>query len=93
LDVFKTKRRKEVYSSSADVMTRNLDNRVEITCPIYDNGIKEELIDTFNICWRDNVKARDHASYDKNEYVRNELEDHRSQFETYEYYKNKLNHK
>jgi polyphosphate kinase len=90
LFIFKTKKKEEVYISSADLMTRNLDNRVEITCPIYDKDIKAELIETFNICWKDNVKARNHASYDRNEYIRNEEAPFRSQFETYDYYKDKL---
>jgi len=34
----------EVYISSADFMTRNLDGRVEVSCPIYDEEIKKELI-------------------------------------------------
>ncbi|HAI18049.1 MAG TPA: polyphosphate kinase 1, partial [Xanthomarina gelatinilytica] len=48
----------KVYISSADFMTRNIENRVEVSCPIYDEDIKQELIDTFNISWSDNVKAR-----------------------------------
>jgi polyphosphate kinase len=31
-------------------MTRNLDGRVEVTCPIYDEGTKNELID--NLGWK-----------------------------------------
>src|SRR5699024_2698376 len=41
----------KVYISSADWMTRNLDYRVEVTCPIYQEDIKQELLDTFMICW------------------------------------------
>ncbi len=39
-------------------MTRNIDNRVEVSCPIYDDDIKQELQHLFDICWNDNVKAR-----------------------------------
>ncbi|WP_306567492.1 polyphosphate kinase 1 [Flavobacterium lindanitolerans] len=81
----------EVYISSADFMTRNLDERVEVTCPIYDESIKQELIDTFNIGWKGNVKARLHSEKLDNLYrVRNDDPVFRAQLETYNYYRNKL---
>ena len=80
----------KVYISSADWMTRNIDNRVEVTCPIYDEDIKQELIETFNICWRDNVKARVFDKTQSNNYRKNNLKPVRAQFETYNYYKEKL---
>lgn len=76
----------KVYISSADWMTRNLDRRVEISCPIYDNDIKEELIDTFEICWSDNIKARKLSKDQDNGYIRNEKIKVRSQIATYDYY-------
>ena len=79
-----------VYISSADWMTRNIDNRVEVSCPIYDEDIKQELIDVFNICWNDNVKARIINSEQNNKYKRNDAELVRAQFALYDYYKNKL---
>ena len=39
----------KTYISSADWMTRNLDNRVEVTCPIFDKEIKDEIMDVFKI--------------------------------------------
>lgn len=81
----------EVYISSADFMTRNLDERVEVTCPIYDESIKRELIDTFNIGWKGNVKARLHSEKLDNLYrVRKDAPVFRAQLETYNYYRNKL---
>ncbi len=46
------------YISSADFLTRNLDNRVEVICPILDTKIKGELKEFIEMQWRDNVKAR-----------------------------------
>jgi polyphosphate kinase len=89
LYVFDTPEEQEVYISSADLMTRNLDYRVEITCPIYDKAIKNELIDTFSISWNDNVKARDLSS-ENNQYIRNDKKPMRSQFLTYDYYQTKV---
>ncbi|OIQ18643.1 MAG: polyphosphate kinase 1 [Flavobacterium sp. MedPE-SWcel] len=81
----------DVYISSADFMTRNLDARVEITCPIYDKEIKQELIDTFEIGWKGNVKVRLHSESLDNEYrKKNSSKVFRVQQETYNYYRNKL---
>ena len=77
---------RRVYISSADFMTRNLDQRVEISCPIYDEDIKQELIETFDISWSDNVKARLHCRGMENPYRESEGEKVRSQFALYDYY-------
>tara|TARA_B000000460_G_C21526014_1_gene398326 strand:+ start:1 stop:1566 length:1566 start_codon:yes stop_codon:yes gene_type:complete len=81
----------KVFISSSDWMTRNLDNRVEVTCPIYDEDIKQEIIDTYTICWNDNVKAREITAAQDNAYRKNDEAPLRSQFATYDYYLNKLN--
>ena len=82
----------KVYISSADWMTRNISFRVEVGCPIYDEAIKQELIDTFEISWADNVKARVIDQAQDNHYRPHTLPAHRSQVALYEYYqqKNKL---
>lgn len=46
------------FISSCDFMTRNLDNRVEVSCPIYDENLQQELRTMLEIQWSDNVKAR-----------------------------------
>ncbi|MDX1462746.1 MAG: polyphosphate kinase 1 [Marinirhabdus sp.] len=91
LYIFENAGDKKMYISSADFMGRNLDNRVEISCPIYDEDIKKEIHDTFEICWNDNVKARIITNKPINKYRRNKKEPIRSQFKTYEYYQQKLN--
>ena len=80
----------EVFISSADFMTRNLDGRVEVTCPIYQDDIKKQLIDTFEVGWKGNVKARFHSEKLDNKYRVRKDDDvvFRAQHETYNYYKN-----
>ncbi len=88
--IFGEEGNEEVYISSSDWMTRNLDNRVEVTCPIYDEDIKKEIIETFEICWQDNVKARVVNETQNNEYRKTDGPRVRSQVVTYEYYLKKL---
>ncbi|HVP06807.1 MAG TPA: polyphosphate kinase 1 [Candidatus Acidoferrum sp.] len=45
------------FLSSADWMPRNLDRRVEVTCPVLDETLKRELRDVLELQWRDGVKA------------------------------------
>ncbi len=80
----------KVYISSADWMTRNLDYRVEVGCPIYDENIKQELIDTFEISWSENLKARVFSEKQDNAYKKIKGKQVRSQFALYDYYKAKL---
>lgn len=81
----------KIYISSADWMTRNIENRVEVSCPIYDTDIKQELIDNFNIYWSANVKARILNETQNNEYKKRKQPIVRAQFATYDYYLKKLN--
>lgn len=78
--------KEKVYISSADWMVRNLDHRVEASCPITDEGIKNELKEILNIQLNDNVKARWLDKDLNNEYIQSDNEiSVRSQIETYKY--------
>ncbi|MBL6646970.1 MAG: polyphosphate kinase 1 [Flavobacteriaceae bacterium] len=88
--IFENDGNPRVFISSADWMTRNLHNRVEVSCPIYDNDIKDQLIETFDICWQDNVKARLVNTTNNNEYRSNKKPKTRTQEALYVYYKQKL---
>ncbi len=81
----------DVFISSADFMTRNLDGRVEVTCPLYDPEVKAEVIDNFDTGWKGNVKARYHSEKLDNQYrVRGQDPIFRAQLETYKYYQRRL---
>ena len=47
----------KLFISSADLMTRNLNRRVEIACPIYDQEVKDQLLWILHTQLEDNVKA------------------------------------
>jgi polyphosphate kinase len=88
--VFCNDNRNQYYISSADWMTRNLDNRIEVTCPVYDPDLQEELRTQIELQWKDNVKARILNRNQDNQYRSNDKKSLvRSQHEFYEYLKNK----
>jgi polyphosphate kinase len=76
----------KVYISSADWMIRNIDHRIEAACPIFEEGIKKELIEILNIQMRDNIKARIINNNQNNTYVNpRNTKKIRSQLEVYNF--------
>lgn len=59
----------EIYLSSADWMTRNLDYRVEVAVAIYDSSVRRMLKNYLDIQWADNTKARIIDARNRNLYV------------------------
>lgn len=56
--IFNSNGEEKTFISSGDWMTRNLDHRVEVACPIYDEDVKRELKEFLHLQLSDNVKAR-----------------------------------
>jgi len=77
----------EIYITSADLMPRNLDHRIEVTCPIFDKNIRAEVRSVFDIQWKDNVKARLFNENQSNSFVKEGKEKIQSQIEVYKYIK------
>ena len=89
--VFENGGDKKVYISSADLMTRNIEKRVEVACPIYQDNLKKQVLDTLEITANDNVKTRLINSNMQNSFQRNSKSNIRSQWYTYTYFKKILN--
>lgn len=88
LMIFENAGDKKVYISSADWMTRNIEHRIEVTCPIYDEKLKQRIVDIFELQFKDTTKARIIDAEQKNDYVpRGNRKKLRSQIETYNYIK------
>jgi len=84
--VFHNDGKEKVYISSADWMVRNLDHRVEATCPVFDEDIKNVLKNILDIQLNDSVKARVLNNDLSNAYVKSSDDIKiRSQIETYNY--------
>lgn len=81
--------KEKVYISSADWMIRNLDHRVEITCPIYDKDIRKVLKNMLEIQLKDNVKARLLDNHLQNQYIKTADKKVRSQVDQYLYLQSK----
>jgi polyphosphate kinase len=87
---FYNKGAEDIYISSADFMTRNLDYRIEAAVKITQKNLKKELKDILEIQLKDNVKARILDNKLRNIYKKNNQPKFRSQIETYHYLKNKI---
>ncbi|MGV3528840.1 MAG: polyphosphate kinase 1 [Flavisolibacter sp.] len=88
--IFHNGGKEKYFISSADWMVRNLDHRVEATCPVLDKRIQQELKDILEIQLQDNVKARWLDNNLSNDYVQRDGPQVRSQYETYFYLQNKI---
>ena len=72
-------------------MVRNLDHRIEVACPIFDNAIQEELTTILKLQMQENVKGRILDNDQTNKYVISDenTPEMRSQIEIYHYLRGK----
>lgn len=79
---------KNVFLSSADWMTRNIDYRIEVAVPVLDPRLKKQMLDIMDILFSDTVKARIVDKELSNRYVpRGNRRKVRSQLAIYDYLK------
>ena len=77
------------YLTSADWMSRNIDRRIEVGCPIYDKNLQKTIKDILTIQLADNTKARLINKSQDNSYKKKDPNNpKRSQIELYNYFKN-----
>ncbi|WP_228730230.1 polyphosphate kinase 1 [Shewanella sedimentimangrovi] len=48
----------KLYLCSADWMSRNIDSRIEVSTPVYDDWLKQMVMDLLSLQFSDNTKAR-----------------------------------
>lgn len=84
--IFNSDGEEKTFISSADWMTRNIDQRIEVGCPIYHPELKHYLRDLLEIQFSDTTKARIVDREQSNQYVkRGNRRKIRSQIEIYNY--------
>ncbi|MGV3629581.1 MAG: polyphosphate kinase 1 [Bacteroidota bacterium] len=87
--IFNNDGKPKYYITSADLMERNLDKRIEVGVPILNNHLKEEIQAIFDMQWADNQKARIIDKKQKNKFRKEGNGIHNSQDELYAYYRRK----
>lgn len=76
----------KVYMSSADLMERNLDWRVEAAFPVLDPVLRQQVLDMMQIQIKDTCKARTLDRLQSNKYVRGGRGKRRAQYDTHAYF-------
>lgn len=64
-----------IFLSSADMMTRNMEKRIELLFPIYEERIKLRIKDVLELTLKDNVKAREQHANGVYDYVKRKPEE------------------
>lgn len=85
--IFCNNNQEKYYISSADWMTRNLDQRIEVAIPVYDKAIQQELKTIVEFGLKDNVQARICDGSGENRIKTSDEPVFRSQYELMEHYK------
>lgn len=90
--IFGNNGHEKIYLTSADWMSRNLDNRSEVAVPIYNPEIKQQIRDIINIQLAGNTKVRILDRLQQNQYKKPKVGERkiRVQDEIYEYLKNDI---
>ncbi len=86
--IFHNDGRELIYVSSADLMSRNLNNRIESAFPVEDENSKKEIKHIINLQLKDNTKARKLNKTQSNPYkTSTSTRKVRAQLDTYKYLK------
>jgi len=83
----------KIFLSSADLMNRNLNRRIEVGFPIEDNDLKQEINQIIQFQLDDNTKKRRIDSNGKNHLIPNIKTPKRAQLESYNWIKEGVNYK
>jgi polyphosphate kinase len=75
----------QVFLSSADWMERNMDRRVELIFPVYDEQCKAQVLDILDLQWRDNTKS--HSLNSDGRWASDSEIPNRAQVDIYDYLK------
>lgn len=84
--VFENGGDRRIYISSADWMTRNMDYRIEVGCPVNDPDARQMILDILELQFEDTLKARIIDKTQSNAYVkRGNRKKLRSQIQIHQY--------